>query len=257
MQFKRANFIYFIIAFILVFAFSGIFVKAQTDTLLPDEKNLDVNNAFTVDSNNETADDEYNHESSNKDSFSPSSLSSGEENATFGGLVKKVSLIVLMLLGLLLIVKVFMGANRFGKPGSFLDELVQKVNGNFSSFSPLGGMKLKQTLILTPGQNIYLVEVDGKKLLLGGTQQGGVQFLADLNQTTEIFVNTKAQIHEHGGDLFSNSQTESPFLMSSVLNENSAHAEPAGGAAPKNTSSNQATKRRSNFVQSLNQHSNK
>lgn len=63
--------------------------------------------------------------------------------------------------------------------------------GNFlqSSIMPNGqsgvmntkGLMMKQSLNLTPSQSVYVVEVDGKKLLMGCTQQGGVQLLADLS----------------------------------------------------------------------------
>jgi flagellar biogenesis protein FliO len=43
------------------------------------------------------------------------------------------------------------------------------------------GLTMKQSLNLTPSQSVYVVEVDGKKLLMGCTQQGGVQLLADLS----------------------------------------------------------------------------
>jgi len=43
------------------------------------------------------------------------------------------------------------------------------------------GLTMKQSLNLTPSQSVYVVEVDGKKLLMGCTQQGGVQLLADIS----------------------------------------------------------------------------
>ena len=102
------------------------------------------------------------------------------KDETFSGLVKRVGIIICVLLVILAMAKFLLSKNKFGQPGSLLDELAQKVTGSFSGFSGLQTLKLKQTLMLTPGQNIYLVEIEGKKLLLGGTQQGGVQFLADL-----------------------------------------------------------------------------
>ena len=80
-----------------------------------------------------------------------------------------------------------MSRDQFGKPGSLLDELAQKFTGGFSGSSQ--GLKLKQTLILTLGQNLYLIEIDDKRLLVGGTQHGGVQFLTDL--TNDALKNEK------------------------------------------------------------------
>ena len=103
-----------------------------------------------------------------------------KKNITLGGLILRVSSIVLLLLGALFSLKVYLTRNNLLPQGNFLEELTQKLTNSFSTFAP-SIVKLKQSLILTPGQNVYLVEVEGKKLLLGGTHQGGVQFLADLS----------------------------------------------------------------------------
>ncbi len=100
-------------------------------------------------------------------------------NVSINDLVLKVAMVSVLLLTILGIVKMLVSRNRFSQVGSVLDEFAQKFSGGLSSFSG-EGLKLKQTLVLTPGQNLYLVEVEGKKLLLGATHHGGVHFLADM-----------------------------------------------------------------------------
>lgn len=117
--------------------------------------------------------------------LSDSTFNSSENN-TFQALLFRVTTIVLILLMIFGVIKIL--ANRRGviQGNGFLEGLKDKFSGNLSAFtSQLGGLTLKQSLILAPGQNVYLVEVDGKKLLLGATQYGGVQFLADLTAKNE------------------------------------------------------------------------
>ena len=111
-----------------------------------------------------------------------------EKNNFFNDLMSKISLIFLLLLSIFGVSKLFMSRNRFNQLGSFVDEFTQKFALNFTNFSNpnSSSLKLKQTLILTPGQNIYMVEIDGKKLLLGGTHNGGIQFLADLSDAQSM-----------------------------------------------------------------------
>ncbi|OGI18918.1 MAG: hypothetical protein A3B68_06780 [Candidatus Melainabacteria bacterium RIFCSPHIGHO2_02_FULL_34_12] len=121
----------------------------------------------------------------------------GGNNMTFNVLIFKVSMIVIALLGVLFFIKRYLSGNQISGAGNILDSLAQKISGNVSAFAQ-NTIKLKQAMILTPGQNIYLVEVEGKKLLLGGTQQGGVQFLADLtNKTSSKSVLDFKQIEEY------------------------------------------------------------
>jgi flagellar biogenesis protein FliO len=117
--------------------------------------------------------------------LSDSTFNSSENN-TFQALLFRVTTIVLILLMIFGVIKIL--ANRRGviQGNGFLEGLKDKFSGNLSAFtSQLGGLTLKQSLILAPGQNVYLVEVDGKRLLLGATQYGGVQFLADLTTKNE------------------------------------------------------------------------
>lgn len=118
-----------------------------------------------------------------------SAFSSGE-SLTLKDLIFRVALIVVALLCMLFGIKIFLNRNKFGQQFSF-----------FSAFSPREELKLLQTMILTPGQNIYLVEVDGKKLLLGGTHEGGVQFLTDLTQSTTPISNLSFNQIEEGQSL--------------------------------------------------------
>ena len=108
------------------------------------------------------------------------------ESSTFQALLFRVSMIVLILLAIFGVVKMFAKRRGVIQGGGFLEGIAEKFGGNLSAFaSQLGGLTLKQSLILAPGQNVYLVEVDGKRLLLGATQYGGVQFLADLTAKNE------------------------------------------------------------------------
>ncbi len=127
-----------------------------------------------------------------------------DKNATFNGLVKQVVFIILFALISLALVKFLLSKNKFNQPGSLLDDLAQKVTGAFSGISNIQTLKLKQTLMLTPGQNIYLVEIESKKLLLGGTQQGGVQFLADLTEKADSLIKPTMENHHYTKNLIQN-----------------------------------------------------
>lgn len=182
---------------LLLFVFSNSVVRAEIDTLLLDEKNIAVNHEFDNQNHGSSDKEDFDYERfrSADDSGSPTtnkkikfrrnplvfsdSTFSNQEGLTLKSLIMKVSLIVLVLLGILFFLKLFLSRYKFDKPGNILDNLTQKFH---DTFSPSSGLKLKQTLMLTPGQNLYVVEIDEKKLLIGGTHQGGVQFLADLTQ---------------------------------------------------------------------------
>ena len=108
------------------------------------------------------------------------------DNSTFQTLLSRVSMIVLILLVIFGAVKMFIKRRSIIQGNGFFEGIAEKLGGNLSVFaSQLGGLTLKQSLVLAPGQNVYLVEVDGKRLLLGATQYGGVQFLADLTVKSE------------------------------------------------------------------------
>lgn len=135
----------------------------------------------------------------------------------------KGSSFLLILFGVLALVKLFISRNRFDQVGGFLDDIAQKFTSGNSSNST--GLRLKQTLALIPGQNLYLVEIKGKTLLLGGTNNGGVQFLADLTQREKDNKNEKTEasskevpkvIKDKYTDLLSGILPENPFLNLSV-----------------------------------------
>ena len=179
-EFKRIKLLGFIIILFFTFSFLSFSVGAEDElVLLPDDEQT-VNNDFSEDDGAQTSTIvKRKIRSKRMPSLNDRVFIPSNDNATFNGLVMRVSLIIFALLGFLVLVKMFMSREQFGKPGSLLDELAQKFTGGFSNTQ---GLKLKQTLILTPGQNLYLVEIDGKRLLVGGTQQGGVQFLTDLTK---------------------------------------------------------------------------
>lgn len=197
---------------------------------------------------------------------------------TLKGLITKVSLIVVALLIGLGLVKFFLARNKFDKPGSLLDEFTQKITGGFSSFSNVQGLKLKQTLILAPGQNVYLVEVEGKKLLLGATHNGGVQFLADLSPsnvgiglkpapTSNASEASLVQIPKSHNDvnnqfkhvdILARQEIENPFLSiesvktKETFETNGNNVSGMKQEIQKENKINHSLKRRTNFRQSLN-----
>ncbi len=180
-ELKKFKFLFLTVILFFIFSFLSFTVKAEDElVLLPDEQTT----------SSEPEDDSFNSYDARrshivkrkpkKEAFLHDNVFiPANGNTSFNGLLGRVSLIIFALLAFLGIAKFLLSRNQFGRPGSLLDELAQKFTGGFSNPQ---GLKLKQTLILTPGQTIYLIEIDGKRLLIGGTQQGGVQFLTDLTQ---------------------------------------------------------------------------
>lgn len=188
------------------------------------------------------------------------------DGLTLKTLFVKVSLIVFVLFVILAVVRIFLARNRFSRVGSIFDEFTQKIAGNLSYLSQGGGLKLKQTLTLAPGQNIYLVEVDEKKLLLGATHHGGVHFLTDLTQISSRNYN----LSKHVGILSAKQLDEHdnkdiPFVASTItdsINGSTSNSDLGTnttiGINVKEPSTNlhgqplsQPLKRRTNFKQSL------
>lgn len=170
--------------FIVIFSFCVFFKIFAGAAELVERSNPDLGYDEIIDYETSTVNDE-----SNSDKNLPElndTVFTANKNATLGDLTIRVSLIVSILLVTLVLAKVFLSRDRFGKVGSILDEFAGKITGNYGSFANNQGLKLKQTLILTPGQNLYLVEIDGKRLLLGATHNGGVQFLADLTHDARV-----------------------------------------------------------------------
>ncbi len=182
-ELRKIRYLTFLFSFIITFLFLTMPVMAEDELILLPEDEQTVNNDFSEDNAFEKSTIVKRKSRIKREPFLHDRVfTPSNNNATFNNLVMRVSLIIFALLGFLVFLKMFLSRNQFDKPGGFLDELAQKFTGSFST-SPQG-LKLKQTLILTPGQNLYLIEIEGKRLLIGGTQQGGVQFLTDLAQNT-------------------------------------------------------------------------
>ena len=181
-ELKKIRFLSLIIISFFAFSFLSFSVKAEDElVLLPDEEQA-VSNDFSEDDTQDRIIVKRKSRVKREPFLRDNVFMPSNESATFNALLMRVSLIIFALIGFLVLIKMFMSRDQFGKPGGLLDELAQKFTGGFSASSQ--GLKLKQTLILTPGQNLYLIEIDGKRILVGGTQQGGVQFLTDLTNGT-------------------------------------------------------------------------
>lgn len=181
---------------------------------------------------------------------------------TLKTLVVKVSMLLFVLLVILAIVKIFLSRNRFSRVGSIFDEFTQKITSSLSNYAHVGGLKLKQTLMLVPGQNIYLVEIDGKRLLLGATHHGGIHFLADLtleDNKKHVGIFSTMQLGEPQNNIKDTKKynfelmtqglkqhENNPFVTSTVTNSVNHSSENS-----TNGSNNQPLKRRVNFRQSL------
>ena len=181
-ELKKIRFLSLIIISFFAFSFLSFSVKAEDElVLLPDEEQT-VSNDFSEDDTQDRIIVKRKSRVKREPFLRDNVFMPSNDSATFNALLMRVSLIIFALIGFLVLIKMFMSRDQFGKPGGLLDELAQKFTGGFSGSSQ--GLKLKQTLILTPGQNLYLIEIDGKRILVGGTQQGGVQFLTDLTKGT-------------------------------------------------------------------------
>ena len=259
-ELKRIKLLGLITILFFAFSFLSFSVRAEEElVLLPDDEQT-VNSDFSEDDAFEKSTivkrkSRTKHEPFLRDrTFMPSNNS-----ATFNALAGRVSLIIFALIGFLVLIKFVMSRDQFGKPGSLLDELTQKITGSFSG-SSLQGLKLKQTLILTPGQNLYLIEIDGKRILIGGTQQGGVQFLTDLTQNTlknekldfkqieEPMALTNGMNKQAKYDLQSN---ETPFMAQDVLSNKDLPDEIKQKIVVNGLHNKQTFKRRTNFRKSL------
>ena len=194
-QLNKPKFFYLFVALVVTFGFVSILVKAEEEYLTLPEKTFEVTSNKDINypdrsSENDVFDynayktnDHYvtHKNKTNKYKIQSDPLFNTQNEVTFNDLLMRASFIVLFLLGVFILAKFLFFRNSFDKPGNFLNYLTQKFNNSFSSSSNL---KLIQSLMLVPGQCIYVIEVDSKKLLIGGTQQGGIQFLADLSKPT-------------------------------------------------------------------------
>src|SRR3989338_7242671 len=76
---------------------------------------------------------------------------------------------------------------------NFIQHIFNIFSRKLSEDSNECNLKLIQSLVLCPGQNLYVVEVFNKKILLGGTVQGGIHFLTDLTPSQEKENNEKPE----------------------------------------------------------------
>jgi len=67
----------------------------------------------------------------------------------------------------------------------FIEHIFNIFSRKLSEDSNECNLKLIQSLVLCPGQNLYVVEAYNRKILLGGTVQGGIHFLTDLTPSQE------------------------------------------------------------------------
>lgn len=246
-ELKRIKFLSLIIILFFAFLFLSFSVRAEEELILLPDGEQTVNNDFSEDDNLKSTIVRRKSRTGHEPFLRDSTFMPSNNNATFNALAGKVSLIVFILVGFLILIKLAMSRNQFGKPGSLLDELTQKIAGSFSNSSSLHGLKLKQTLILTPGQNLYLIEVDGKKLLVGGTQQGGVQFLCDLTQN--ILKNEKPDFKQvEESTMHTN---EIPFMTQDILSNKDLPDEVKQKIVVNDLHNRQTFKRRTNFRKSL------
>ena len=241
-----------------VFTYS---LRAEDElTFLPDEMTTDSSDTGYYDENEKVQYRKIKRTSKrNKLDIPDKAFSDSSQTPTYGSLLSRIIFVVLFLVGALMLIKIFLSRERVGKPGSLFEEIAHKFS---SGFSPNQSLKLKQTLILMPGQNLYVVEVEGKKLLLGGTHQGGVQFLADLTNQHNGSIHSSQFIpqnlsQEANGDLLvelpTNSinervEVETPFLENERL-MNMETMQRQKVASLKNSKS--LLNKRSNFRQSL------
>lgn len=205
----------FLVLFILLSNFIGDKVLAREVF----ERNYPDTNYSGVFNYNEKSNLKRKHRKLKQDPLvlSNSAFVNGGE-VSLNALVFKISIISVLLLLVLGFVKLFIGRNKFGKVGSMLDEFVQKFSDNFSGLSGRKGLKLKETLVLAPGQNVYLVEVEGKNLLLGATHQGGVHFLTDLTSKGKKQFNETENVESLTGN--ANGQFKHIDLLSKTVIEN-------------------------------------
>ncbi len=179
-ELKKFKFALLVVILFFTFSFFSLNVFAEEElVLLPDEQTVESN--YDDSSYGDRKSHIVKRKLKNQAGLQDRVFIPSNRNVSINGLLGSVSLVVFALLIFLGIAKLVFSRDQFGKPGGLFDEIAQKFTGGLSGSQ---GMKLKQTLILTPGQNIYLVEIDGRRLLVGGTQQGGVQFLADLTMSS-------------------------------------------------------------------------
>ena len=132
-----------------------------------------------------------NHNSVDKSAtFKVAPARSSREDIALNDLIFRIFLLAFISVGFLILIKVFLLKKRPEEEYNFsgMDFLNNPFDSASNPGSQMGnllnaqGLTLKQSLNLTASQSVNLVEIDGKKLLIGCTQQGGVQLLADLSE---------------------------------------------------------------------------
>lgn len=103
-----------------------------------------------------------------------------DEQPTFKDLLLKVLSIILFLFGILLIVRLTSNS-KTGTLAGFSRQLSLMIKNRLLPSSGIDSLKLIQSLTLAPGQCIYLVETNDKKILLGSAPQSGINYLVDLS----------------------------------------------------------------------------
>lgn len=192
LNYKRYKLIFLILLLSLGLVIQSRYTSAEEELILVPEENVSINNDDY--SSYDDTDTEYIYSDLKENKYSKSkkqkslnkkllsigdSLFSADRTVTLKDLIFRTGYIVLILFGVLLLVKMYFSRYRFHEAGTLFDNVAQKLTNVFSNPN---GIKLKHALILTPGQNLYIVEVEGRSFLLGGTHQGGIQFLADLTE---------------------------------------------------------------------------
>ncbi|MBI3308015.1 MAG: flagellar biosynthetic protein FliO [Candidatus Melainabacteria bacterium] len=112
--------------------------------------------------------------------ISDSYFHAGSE-VTFAKLILNMSMIVLFLLGLLIITRMFLRRDGMASSSGIINNLTQKVKKGVFTFDNKNKIAIQETYMLAPGQVLYVVEINGRKLLLGVTNQGGIHYLTDLS----------------------------------------------------------------------------
>lgn len=185
----------------------------------------------------------HNPVSSSSANFKVAPASSSREDIALNDLIFRIFLLAFISVGFLILMKIFLLKKKlpeqeFNFSGmDFLNnpfDSASKPGGQMGSLLNAQGLTLKQSLNLTASQSVNLVEVDGKKLLIGCTQQGGVQLLADLSESAKplqekdpesenllnllkklVKNNEEPVVDENKSSLpFSESISDNPFLKS-------------------------------------------
>lgn len=120
-------------------------------------------------------------------------FASSREDIALNDLVFRIFMLAFISVGFLVLIKLFLlkkaPEQEFNFSGmDFLNnplDISGKPNPQMGNLLGAQGLTLKQSLNLTASQSVNLVEIDGKKLLIGCTQQGGVQLLADLTEVAK------------------------------------------------------------------------